>query len=128
MNLTDAKPEACVLVVEDEAALRDLVGMVIEDMGMKVTAVDTAEKGWGEILSQVPTLLVTDVITPGSITGWDLAWLAYSTAPDLRVIITSAFSDELNAKLPPSAVFLAKPWTIEQLYSAIELQLSMVEY
>jgi DNA-binding NtrC family response regulator len=128
MDLTDVKPKASVLVVEDENALRDLVTLVLEDMGMKVTAVDTAEKGWGKILSQAPTLLVTDVITPGSITGWDLAWLAYSAVPGLRVIITTAYSDELNAKLPPSAVFLPKPWTVEQLYSTIELQLSKIDY
>ncbi len=121
----DQKPVASsdgtetVLLVEDEDALRDLVGAFLREKGYTVleanngvAALRIAETHRGTI-----HLLVTDMVMP-KMEGWELADHVGIERPDIRVLYLSGYSEWLAA--PDSnrgwrGAFLQKPFSMEML-------------
>ncbi|MDG9892044.1 MULTISPECIES: response regulator [Pseudomonas] len=112
-----------VLLVEDEPALNDLVAMMLEDMGARVTSVCTADEGLLALRSQNWTLLITDVRTPGHITGLDLAMEAKQLFPMTGVIVMSGHYDPVGTPLPRGISFLPKPWPLNTFFEMVGPQL-----
>lgn len=104
-----------VLAVEDEPALRDLVRVVLRRYGYRVLAAADGNEAlnlWRRE-SEAVGLLLTDVVMPGGISGFELAEELLRTAPDLPVIYTSGYSVEINnngARLTEGFDFLPKPY------------------
>jgi len=86
-----------VLVVEDEADVRELVCSVLECYGYRVLAADSgphALRVWHEHQKEIQ-LVLTDLVMPERMNGWELAELLWGERPDLRVIFTSGYSNEV---------------------------------
>src|SRR5213083_1564117 len=86
-----------VLVVEDEAMLREFVQTVLEQQGYRVyVAADghEAQKVWQQHRSEV-ALLLTDIVMPGGLSGLELARQIRAEKPELEVLLTSGYSTEL---------------------------------
>jgi CheY-like chemotaxis protein len=104
-----------ILVVEDEAALRELVVTVLELYGYRTFQADrgsVALKTWAENKNQID-LLLTDMVMPEGMTGPQLAHRLVSERPTLKVIYTSGYSPGLLNKdvaLMEGANFLPKPY------------------
>jgi CheY-like chemotaxis protein len=106
---------ACVLVVEDDADLRDLVRGALEADGHLVDAVPDAAAALAHpmVVGGRLDLLVTDVELPG-MSGLELA--AKLSAAGVRVVVMSghgeaAFGDDL----PEGALMLDKPFGVPGL-------------
>lgn len=113
-----------ILLVEDERMIRDLIVFALEDLGATVKAVETADEGL-LALEQAPwSLLLTDVQTPGELDGLQLAWRAQAHSPGMGLVVMSGYHGGLNAPLPEGALFLPKPWSLDQFYQVIESQLA----
>ena len=56
-----------ILIIEDEADIREILGFNIEDAGYRVHLADSAEKGL-ELLNSDTSLILLDVMLPGRIT------------------------------------------------------------
>jgi CheY-like chemotaxis protein len=112
-----------ILVVEDEPTLREIMVLALEDLGARVVAVETADQGLTAVSTLRPDLLVTDVQTPGTLDGWELAWLIHKYDPGIAVIVTSGFHARGNDPLPPNAAFLPKPWTLDHLYAIVQTKI-----
>jgi len=109
----------CLLVVEDEALVRELIVLELEDAGY---AVVEAEDGPTAIrlleTHDDIALLFTDIRLPGGLTGWDIAEKARVLRPGLPVIYTTGFSsDEL--RLVAGAHFLKKPYRPAAVLEAV---------
>ncbi|MBF8726506.1 response regulator [Pseudomonas putida] len=104
-----------ILVVEDEPALREFLSLIIEETGARVMAVETATEGIRQLDKQPWAAVVTDVRTPGPFDGWDLAWMAYEQCPCMPVIVTSGGYSKVDMPLPPTAAFIGKPWSIDDI-------------
>lgn len=82
-----------ILAVEDNDLVREnLVGQ-LKSLGYRVTA---AADG-AEALSLLPdlpdiTLLLTDVVMPGGISGWDLARKVVADRPGIKIVFSSGFA------------------------------------
>lgn len=113
-----------VMVVEDEAALRELVRTVLEFHGYKVITASNGVEGlrvWDEQQGQVD-LLVTDMVMPEGISGRVLAERLQSRKPALKVIFSSGYSLDLFSKdftLREGFNFLAKPYHPTTLARAV---------
>jgi len=86
-----------ILVVEDEADVRELVSSVLECYGYRVLAADSgpqALKVWREHQRDI-NLVLTDLVMPGRMSGWELAEQLWDERPDLPVIFTSGYSNEV---------------------------------
>jgi len=107
------------LIVEDEPILRSLIVETLQDSGFLILAVATADEGL-KVLEQTPiSLLITDVETPGQLNGWELAQIARHLRPDIAIIISSGCNRREADPLPEGILYLAKPWTVEQLLDLV---------
>jgi PAS domain S-box-containing protein len=108
-----------VLLVEDEAALRELLEEALRGNGYAViVARDGAEASrLASAHDGVIDVMVTDVIMPG-ITGPKAVELVARTRPAMKVLYISGYSDEAVAErglTGPGRAFINKPFGLEFL-------------
>ncbi|PIB94310.1 hybrid sensor histidine kinase/response regulator [Caulobacter sp. FWC2] len=107
-----------VLLVEDDAAVREIAGGLLRDLGCEVA---TAEDGASALktLEEDVTfdLLMSDVIMPGGVSGVDLARSASAKRPDMAVLLTTGYAGDRMDTAPVDLPWpmLRKPFQIDQL-------------
>ncbi|QQR39954.1 DNA-binding transcriptional response regulator [Devosia rhizoryzae] len=110
-----------VLVVEDEVILLlDLVDSLV-DFGLEPLPVTTAS-GAASLLGDNIAGLITDIELPGAYDGLQLARLAARSRPGLPIVVVSAGVRPSREDLPTGAVFLPKPYRVEDIVAALESQ------
>ena len=111
------KPTA--LVVEDDGDQRALVGVLLEECGLKVVECETAEAGAVamEHLRDTLVMIFVDVNLAGHMNGVELATLARQKLPHVSVVLTSG-SDV--PKIPADTLFMQKPWRALDLLRVAE--------
>ncbi|MGI4745501.1 MAG: response regulator [Janthinobacterium lividum] len=112
-----------VLVVEDEMVVQLLLEDVLTDGGYAVRCASTAEEAIS-FLDDVETefhAVITDVnLTPGKLTGWDVAKHARQIMQDIPVIYaTGGSAHEWSANGVPRSILLTKPFATGQIITAI---------
>ena len=68
--------------------------------------------------------MFTDVDMPGEINGLGLVRLVLMRRPDLPVIVTTGAAEIAPGDLPPTAAFLAKPYSPSALLTLIAEQVN----
>jgi signal transduction histidine kinase len=120
-----------ILLVEDEPALRQLARLLLEDFGYTVVEAGSGAEAllrWGEHKQSIK-LLLTDLILPDALTGFDLAEMLRKQCSDLKVVITSGYeAGKIPGKLPGGAGFhfIQKPYRTAVLARTIRESLSGV--
>ncbi len=113
-----------ILLVEDEAPVRNLVSTILTRLGYRVLEAETgiaAQKVWREHQSEIQ-LLLTDMVMPEGVSGRDLAKVLLAENPNLKVVFSSGYSRDLFGKdmlLEEGYNFLPKPYHPRQLASAV---------
>jgi CheY-like chemotaxis protein len=98
-----------VLVVENEAIVRDLIVDVLIEDGFEVHAVANARDALSHLAAQWPVdVLFTDVELGGDVDGQRLAVLARKMLPELAVVYTSGSVERIEQV--PDSVFVPKPY------------------
>ncbi len=102
---------ATALIVEDDAAQREMLCLLLEESGYGVIQCDSAEAAQGVLDQHAATLclVLTDVQLAGRMSGVELAYIAKQRNPRLDVVVTSGVP--LAQALPEGAKFWKKPWT-----------------
>ena len=108
-----------ILLVEDEPILRQWVREILQALGYRIIEAANgveALKVWDEQLGRID-LLLTDMVMPEGLTGRDLARQLKSRQPNLKIIYTSGYSEEIlsNEAELRDAPFLPKPYHAPQL-------------
>lgn len=108
-----------VLVVEDEAPLREVAASVLEELGYRVLRAPGAAEAIALSASHAGEIdvLLTDVVMPG-MSGRRLADELRSSRPGIRVIFTSGYAADMishRGVLEAGTHFLEKPFTRESL-------------
>jgi signal transduction histidine kinase/AmiR/NasT family two-component response regulator len=113
------------LLVEDDADTREVVGALLQEVGVQVTAVDGAEAALKAITALEPDVLVSDVGMAGR-DGYDLIRsvrrLPTGRAGQVPAIALSAFARESDRRAALEAGYdrhLAKPVELEALVAAV---------
>jgi CheY-like chemotaxis protein len=117
-----ATTAATILVVEDEALVRDLVRRALVRAGHTVhVAIDGTDALQQLAQGLAPNLLITDVVMP-RLGGYDLVQQLGQRTPRLPVLFISGYTSEgedlLQRTAGPTAV-LHKPFTAGQLLATI---------
>ena len=128
LEATDAAGGAgeTILVVEDNPAMRRVVGRQIRDLGYRVLECDRAAAALDELQRARVDLLFTDVVMPGGLDGVELARLARERWPGLKIMLTSGFPEaRLNADtaLQSTLLLLSKPYSKEELAATLRAAL-----
>jgi len=115
-------PEAlrrrCILVVEDNDAIRAVVRMQLAKLGYRTIEAANGPAALALLEAGQPVdLLFTDIVMPGGLGGHDLARAALALRPKLRVLFTSGFPGALfaGAGRPTEAQVLGKPYRLQEL-------------
>ena len=110
-----------ILIVDDEPSVRDVMAAVLIDAGYAVQTAADGHIALAIIEDTPPDLIITDVIMP-HLDGWALLDHARERDPALPVILMSA-GDWIRGRrmmpMPDHAVFLAKPFAIEELLALV---------
>lgn len=111
---TPAKPRSgrLALVVEDDAATRQVAEALLGDTDLDVIGCDSAEAALAVMREQGGrvALVFTDVRLAGPMDGLQLASAVALLWPTARMVVTSGRRMDRPANLPPQAVFIPKPW------------------
>jgi len=108
-----------ILLVEDEAAVRQFATIALERHGYRVLEAHSAEAALTllEELRRPIDLLLTDIVLPG-MDGCELAARIGQLRPDVPVLYTTGYSDALRRTAlnnQDDIAFLAKPFTARAL-------------
>jgi signal transduction histidine kinase len=112
----------CILVVEDDAAVRTYVAETLGGLGYDVLEAPGAAEAL-RLLDEYKTvsLLLTDVVMPG-MNGRKLADEARQRRPDLKVVYMTGYSRNAivhQGRLDPGVTLIQKPLTGEQLAATV---------
>ena len=116
-----------ILVVEDDAQVRMLVTVVLEELGYTAEVVEDAD-GAIPILasSKKIDLLITDVGLPG-LNGRQLAEIARQSRPALPVLFMTGYAEkaqERSAFLDNGMAMIAKPFLLDAFSEAVRRSMS----
>jgi two-component system cell cycle sensor histidine kinase/response regulator CckA len=124
-----ARGDETILVVEDEAPVRQLVARVLGGLGYRVMVAGTgaeALRTYQEAGLRFD-LLLTDVVLPGGMQGTDLARELLARAPDLPVLYISGYARDAivhSGRLDAGVNFLEKPFTPDALAAKVRTVLN----
>ena len=112
-----------VLLAEDEDDLRELVGNMLEELGMEVLRASDGHEALylEDTYDGTIDLLLTDIVIP-ELNGVDLADLMSEFQPQMKVIFMSGYpanSQSARSEIPEGADFIAKPIVHEDLIQII---------
>jgi len=112
-----------ILVVEDDATLREITVKLLQDGGYRVVEAKDAEDALTILAASQPEidLLLTDVIMPDK-SGAELARQAKGFHPNLRSMFMSGYTGDLVGRqgvLMEEASFLEKPFTRRSLLAKV---------
>jgi len=130
-ELTEAHRAAgrhVILVVEDDASVRELVCEILRDLDYEVLEAIDGPSGLAILNSRARIdLLVSDVGLPG-LNGRQLADAARATRPALRVLFMTGYAESAtraNGFLDTGMEMITKPFTLESMASRIRRMVTM---
>lgn len=122
------QPQSCsngaatILLVEDEAAVRNLAVRVLRRTGYLVLEAGDGDEALRVVAAHagVIDLLISDLIMPG-VDGPTLAATLGRDRPDMRVLLMSGYMEEDLASrgVGPDAAFLGKPFLPDDLLARV---------
>jgi DNA-binding NtrC family response regulator len=110
-----------ILVVDDDDAIRTVVGEALRRAGHDVAFAETAAEQEALLTSYKPDLLITDVVLPDG-DGLDLVPSILARFPGLPVIVISAqntLSTAVRATEKGAFEYLPKPFDLDDLCGAV---------
>ena len=111
-----------ILVVDDEAEIRKLVGAMVSQFGYSALTADSGEHALTLYKNNAPIeLLITDVVAPG-MSGPMLADRLTELQPDLKVLYISGYDNTHVVQkyvVEKGHALLTKPFTVEEMKKKI---------
>ena len=111
-----------ILVVEDNANVRKTVVRQLHDLGYRSVEAESGASALELVAEGLSfDLLLTDVVMPGGMTGYQLADQLRRTRPDTRVLFTSGYTELARSadQLSRRDSLLSKPYRKQDLGRAV---------
>lgn len=120
---------AVILIVEDDMLICELAGMMMQDCGYCIHSASDVDEAL-ELLRSPRKIdaLFTDIYLKMAVYGGcELAQQAILLRPSLRVLYTTgnAITDKLKSLFVDGALFLRKPYTVNQLQQSMAQALAV---
>jgi PAS domain S-box-containing protein len=121
-----AKPQASVLVVDDDPDVREFIVGSLEELGYRVREASDGEAGLAAWRAEAADLVVLDFLMPG-LSGADVARALMAQNPKQPILFVSGYSQtDAIREVAPGAPLLAKPFRTEALDAAVRAALMAV--
>ena len=110
------------LLVEDDALIRDSLRLFFENEGCRLEALETAEEGLEAVEEQEYDIVITDFRLPGMDGMHFLQQLNERCPQTKKVLLTAYMNEEVLSSAFRIGVqeFIEKPFTSEDLEEALE--------
>ena len=109
-----------ILLVDDDEAIRDSIGKVLQHAGYSVSCAGDGEEAIAQVDRHDCDLMLLDIELP-KINGWEVLDAACTLQPLLPVIILTSFRDQCEPGAARLAdLVLQKPPDVAQLLASIE--------
>jgi hypothetical protein len=117
-----------ILLVEDELPLNGMIRQSLEKNGYRVVAAATSDEAVAiaERTGGALSLLLTDVVMPGTVTRRRMIEEILRHCPGIKVILMSGYADEVIAPhgvLEPGRALLTKPFSMARLLEQVRTAL-----
>jgi PAS domain S-box-containing protein len=107
-----------VLIVEDDMFVAELAAGMFGELGFESTITHSAKEALERLAGgDKPKLVFSDVVMPGGITGVELARKLRERFPELPILLTTGYSEQVNAT--QGFPVLQKPYEMDSLAKAI---------
>ncbi len=106
-----------ILVIDDEASIRNLLSIFLEDMGCSVLTADSVSSGIDSLRSELPDLVMCDLKLPDG-DGLEILAFARKRSSSLPFIIITAHTTPKNALESMQAgatEYISKPFIFDEL-------------
>jgi DNA-binding NtrC family response regulator len=116
---------ARILIAEDDASHLEILRRHLERGGYQVEAADSAEQALARFSRFAPDLVLSDLRMPG-MSGFDLLRKLKSDAPDVVVVLMTAYDDmqtAIDAMKDGAYDYLVKPLDLDRLESILDAAL-----
>jgi len=110
----------CVLLVEDDASLNELVSEMLAEHGSKVVRAASAAEGLSQFDRNPIEAVLSDMVMPGEMDGLDLARRLRERRADIPVILMTGYSAAAGAAHAEGFPVLRKPFTMSALAECVE--------
>lgn len=111
-----------ILVVEDDPSVRETLGMVLEAYDHQPDLVDDGERALEYLAKTWPDVMLLDLSLPGMSGEEVYAAIRekFGRVPP-TVVVSAVQEGQDRARHLPGAMFLAKPYTLEELASILQV-------
>ena len=107
-----------VLVVEDDIFVAELAADMLAELGFESTVTHSAKEALERMAGgDKPKLVFSDVVMPGGITGIELARKLRERFPELPILLTTGYSEQISAT--QGFPVLQKPYQLDALAGAL---------
>jgi DNA-binding NtrC family response regulator len=106
-----------ILVVDDDASIRETFAHHLGDGGLQVTTAPDAERALSQLAAVDPALVITDVRMPG-MSGLELLDRIKASRPDIDVVVITAHEDmstAIGAMKAGAYDYLVKPLDLDHI-------------
>jgi len=116
MGQDDDDGQRCVLVVDDDPVVREIVGTTLRNAGFRVVTADSGEKGLALARSEQPFAITLDVVMTG-MDGWHVLTQlkADPSTQDIPVVLATVSGDRSLGYALGAADFMTKPLDRDRL-------------
>jgi len=111
-----------ILVIDDEARIRDACSMVLSDQGFEVGTAEDGDKGLAMIRAAHFDLILVDLMMPG-LSGLEVLAIVRDKHPDTVVIVITGYATlehSIEAMKKGAFDFIPKPFTPDQLRAIVD--------
>ena len=116
-------PNGSILVIDDEAEIRESLELLLSSEGYSVTSAETGESGLARLEQEPYDLLLLDVSLPGR-NGLDLLRDIRQRDPHLPIVLITAYGsiDMARQAFKSGAQdYITKPWSNDELLAQVAL-------
>ncbi|MBM3144170.1 MAG: response regulator transcription factor [Chloroflexi bacterium] len=120
-----AEPVRHIVYVEDDEEMINLVKLILERKGYQVSGASGGQQGWDLIKSQLPDLVLLDLMMP-DVDGWEVyrKMRDEEATRDIPVIVITAKAQNIDRVLGLHIAkvedYITKPFKPEELVESVE--------
>jgi DNA-binding NtrC family response regulator len=124
-SATRRNPDPTILLVDDDAAVRESLQRVLASEGLKVVTAASGEQALQEMTTLRPALVITDLCMR-TVSGWDLIFHYHFHKAGLPFFVITGLSRREASGVDALATrFFEKPLNFEALLTAVHEQLGI---
>ena len=107
-----------VLVVEDDSIVAELAAGMLNELGFEAVVTHSGKEALERLSGeQRPTIVFSDIVMPGGISGIELANKVRDRFPELPILLTTGYSEQVAGS--HGFPVLQKPYEMESLAGAL---------